>query len=466
MSGQGRGNHRARIRALSTLLPLVVIYNLLHICDKLIRNEISGIIFEVPDVPVRLDFPTPAPRPQAKTTEPSTARPSTSRASSPPSIIVSQNSTDYLRRLSSVDYMACCGAGHRISKTAEANYFSKLLGLSLRVFWGYCDTTEVYNHLFGPEPVDTNRNTSSVDHYLRVHNNVRAFQALRRRGPRSECLCHNDKNQEDYRYYSSLRNRFRGKQRVDSFRAQHFTGDRTIIGLHIRAGNGETGDFEKKKRGIVNVDRWLSSVLQHIRSRNWTRPTLFVATDTLSMIHRLQQLGDFPVLQYNQSRINEGSGILFGAQGNVQSDGVYCLEDWENAFADMMLLTHADVVIAARPSSFTQSLPLSMVLGRSKEKRFAKESAFCELTPSAERMKCYEDMQTWCCQGRTVFSLKGIQPNDYLRVPRLEPFNATPYLAQLQDRNVEGEGCIPKDRNHKQTCLPWNWSEHQIVVEP
>lgn len=42
--------------------------------------------------------------------------------------------------LSSVDYMACCGAGHRMSKLSEAHYLSKQLGFSLRVYWGYCDT--------------------------------------------------------------------------------------------------------------------------------------------------------------------------------------------------------------------------------------------------------------------------------------------------------------------------------------
>jgi hypothetical protein len=45
--------------------------------------------------------------------------------------------------VSSVDYMACCGAGHRTSKTADANYLAQrqLQGFALRVFWGYCDTS-------------------------------------------------------------------------------------------------------------------------------------------------------------------------------------------------------------------------------------------------------------------------------------------------------------------------------------
>lgn len=59
-----------------------------------------------------------------------------------------------VHNISSVDYMACCGAGHRISKTAEAHYLSLQLGFALRSFWGFCDTshpkegqTEVFQYV-------------------------------------------------------------------------------------------------------------------------------------------------------------------------------------------------------------------------------------------------------------------------------------------------------------------------------
>jgi hypothetical protein len=42
----------------------------------------------------------------------------------------------------SVDYMACCGAGHRLSKMSEANYLAKRMGFSLRTFWRYCNDDE------------------------------------------------------------------------------------------------------------------------------------------------------------------------------------------------------------------------------------------------------------------------------------------------------------------------------------
>ena len=68
--------------------------------------------------------------------------------------------------LSSVDYMACCGAGHRMSKLAEAHYLSHRLGFGLRPYWGYCDTystrqqqTEVFQYVPGVSRAGRNSQT-------------------------------------------------------------------------------------------------------------------------------------------------------------------------------------------------------------------------------------------------------------------------------------------------------------------
>lgn len=49
--------------------------------------------------------------------------------------------------VSSVDYMACCGAGHRISKMADAYYLAQRLNFTLRGYWGYCDTVATTGQL-------------------------------------------------------------------------------------------------------------------------------------------------------------------------------------------------------------------------------------------------------------------------------------------------------------------------------
>jgi hypothetical protein len=51
-------------------------------------------------------------------------------------------SLDDARDVSSVDYMACCGAGHRLSKMADANFLAQQLQFALRAYWGYCDTSD------------------------------------------------------------------------------------------------------------------------------------------------------------------------------------------------------------------------------------------------------------------------------------------------------------------------------------
>jgi hypothetical protein len=60
-----------------------------------------------------------------------TALVSTREAS--PTVITNEN-------ISSVDYMACCGAGHRLSKMADAMFLARRLNFTLRGYWGYCDT--------------------------------------------------------------------------------------------------------------------------------------------------------------------------------------------------------------------------------------------------------------------------------------------------------------------------------------
>ena len=59
---------------------------------------------------------------------------------------------------------------------------------------------------------------------------------------------------------------------------------------------------------------------------------------------------------------------------------------------DMMLLSHSDVIISARQSAFTQSLPLSRVF----DKHEGEEGPhFCEVDAAGAHMTCLEDKKTW-----------------------------------------------------------------------
>jgi hypothetical protein len=177
-----------------------------------------------------------------------------------------------------------------------------------------------------------------------------------------------------YDFYQDLRNRFRYKKQVDQFVNATFRGH-VVLGMHIRAGNGEQGDFANKKRGIENIDQWIQQaslrIKEFVKQEQWNEPPLlYIATDTPSLIrtfrHELE--GVMAVVEFPQERRGEGDGIFFGEQGKTpKMTDHQCIRQWENAVADMILLSHADVLIAGRMSSFVQTMPMSLVFGRSPE---------------------------------------------------------------------------------------------------
>lgn len=336
------------------------------------------------------------------------------------------------------------------------------------------------SYLFGPQPIEETNNVTSRHQYARINNDVPGFQKLKRNGDCSACDL--DKAAADATFYAGLRDRFRLRNAVADFRRKYFgfeSGHQqlTVIGMHIRAGNGETGDFTDRGRAIGDTGTWLKKltkqVLQAHADQNWGESVLFLATDTPSLIDKVRDLlaqgpsRTIPVVHYDQVRPTEGSGVMFGEQGKVVREGEQCLQGWENTIMDMILLSHADVLIAARPSSFTQSLPMQLVLETPKTTRTVLHP-FCEVNPAATEMRCYSDFSDWCCNGRTEFSLQGIhQKYEYLRMPQQNsPLSVADAEVKkrykINDRPVEG--CVPRPLGWKQVCLPYNWSE--FVVEP
>ena len=69
---------------------------------------------------------------------------------------------------SSVDYHACCGLGHRLSRMSDANYVAQRLNLGLRSFWGFCGNLEVHYYLFGPQRENMLANVTDTGNYLRI----------------------------------------------------------------------------------------------------------------------------------------------------------------------------------------------------------------------------------------------------------------------------------------------------------
>ena len=364
-----------------------------------------------------------------------------------------------LRNKSSVDYFACCGLGHRMSKMVDANYIAKQKGFGLRIHWGFCDKVEIFHHFFGPQPASELANVTSTGIALRINNEAPGFEKFVRNGNTTRCQCPKKlSNEESARFYEGLRNRFRYNNEVDAFRQQHFT-DHTVIGLHVRAGNNEQGDFVRKKRRIDDEEKWISSVAQNLQklSQNWEKPPLlFVATDTPSIITGFRRAlsEKMPVKTYDQEK-EEGKGVLFGESASVASRGKKCLPGWKNSLMDMMLLSYADVIVSGRPSSFTQSLPMTMALDRPFTTREVAYT-YCEMNPKGTEYRCYRNFEEWCCSGLTSFHLGGIQAYEYLR--KLGRKSDGSLSRRERIRPNSREITLPTRTRTKDAFLPYDWS--------
>ena len=135
---------------------------------------------------------------------------------------------------SSVDYTACCGLGHRMSKMVDANYVAKKKNLGLRISWGLCNkTTEIFHHFFGPQPLSELENVTSTGLHLKISNDAGGFKKVTRDGNATNCKCPIDAIEEHNKFYESLRQRFRLKEKVRAFQKQHLA-NHTVIGIHVR----------------------------------------------------------------------------------------------------------------------------------------------------------------------------------------------------------------------------------------
>lgn len=322
------------------------------------------------------------------------------------------------------------------------------------------------SYLFGAEPlVDHGTNPQHRHSFARINNDVPEFVKLIRDDRPCDEKCHFAKANADVLFYQTLRNRFRNADAVNAFRETYFTG-RNVIGIHIRAGNGESGDFSERNRNIADLSSWLQSLAgllrMHLLSDDTRTPIIFLATDTERLVSHLQSvLPDVEIVSWAQQRPTEGSGVSFGEQGKVNVVGESCLDNWEDTFTDMMLLSYANILVAARPSSFTQGLPMSLTLA-------ADGRRFCEVNFDATAMQCYDTFEHWCCNGTSSFSLEGIkQRYEYIRMPKA---SSVVDLDSDEDRRrfkiserPGGGVCAPLPMGRKQPCLPFDWSQHIVV---
>ena len=205
------------------------------------------------------------------------------------------------------------------------------------------------------------------------------------------------------RFYRQLKGSFRFNDRVRAFAEEHRFSERLVLGIHIRAGNGEKGDFVNKKRGIEDIDSWvvemagtIDQLIRKIQSAQQDKvknnntssyvssstllsssslpPLLFVATDDGSVVGKMANATksyNIKAVSLPQLRMETGSGVSYNG---FKDEEKQCKENWFSQITDAILLGAADVVIAARYSGFTQSLPLVSVLSGSIRERKRKRA--------------------------------------------------------------------------------------------
>lgn len=226
-----------------------------------------------------------------------------------------------------------------------------------------------------------------------------------------------DKCASDVQFYNRLVGSYRHKQQVDDFMREHHFHDRFVVGLHLRAGNGEGMHFDESGRRISNEHEFVNNVIHVLgkmlsfsntslkvgKDTNSTRhhrhhhhhhqhsfpPLIFLATDTAYLIPVIQNASQTlfnPVetVVLPQYRLDANKGVTFMA---LEGSGLKCLRGWQSMVSDMILLSHTDVLVAAKHSTFTQSLPMALVLhdGRS----------FCEASDTGNAITCMNDIETW-----------------------------------------------------------------------
>jgi hypothetical protein len=317
------------------------------------------------------------------------------------------SSSESASRRNAVAYRACCGLGHRLARLEDAAHVALLYEATLEVVWPDCGP-DTFQRLFGPEPLHLGQSSATLDghdptmeasYHWTFANDVPSCYGVRGVHRRPD-LCHavvQGTDQAGPRLYQELMDRYVRRDVVQNFTETHFAG-KLSIGMHIRAGNNETGDFTRKNRQIRDMNAFVK--LNAERVRGMVPPhagpaVLFVATDTPSYVQAFRDELDriMPVVEMQQIRAEAGTGVLFGEHGAPRPKGETCVEGWHAALQDMMILASTNVVFASTYSSFTRTMPRVMALSRPNR---PIPVSFCENWRGDEqRMQCYRSFHSF-----------------------------------------------------------------------
>ena len=233
------------------------------------------------------------------------------------------------------------------------------------------------------------------------------------------------KDKSDYQLYSQFMGIFsrQHSDRVKMIMEETQFQQHTVFGLHIRAGNGETGGFVSQRRTIKDLDNWMIKIIdvlcayRQLNSHYFNKYPLmlYLATDTASVVPKIQSISNekcsIPIVSADQAYPEEGAGVSFLAYAGQRVNQTRCLNGWRDMVLDMFMMTQCNTVIAGTYSSFTQTAPLSYVFHKAKiyNNQITNSSTihphyFCEMGISGDRMDCFDNLSSWIKNDPAVVS--------------------------------------------------------------
>ena len=357
-----------------------------------------------------------------------------------------------------ITHRAISGLGHRIGKLANAYHLVKAMNLTNGIFnsWGWecrgkkensSETMDIFYYLFGDDflsvkpPVDgpihspflielvkdiqdtwrnstntTTKERNDETQNIRLINDIPGYYVMNPRDIMTEysLTTIRQKVQSNFELYHQLRALYRDNHVALDFIKRHDYQSHYVFGFHVRTGNGEKGDFQKKLRFMYILEPWIKRfskmMLDYVSTEEYKilskgkPPLLFVSTDTTKAATLLEYYltnpnntnssgmnttTTIPVVDFPQERMKEGAGVTYDAKFNSSE---YCYQSWSDQFMDMTLLSASDVVIAGTYSAFTQSMPLTMMIGNPNPE---DNKLFCELGRIATMMQCFTYYEQW-----------------------------------------------------------------------
>ena len=267
---------------------------------------------------------------------------------------------------------AACGIGHRLVRNARIYHLARTLGYQVHVFW--FPFRELFEDLpFLQASVDVHdgfRFTNEAGPIMSIMGST--SEMIRIEDLKSDDVIHFDlsshsnKNawrrflfnvaSKDYivNFHITLLTLLREKwiRRIESF-LNHLSHN-YLIGLHVRTGNNEGGDFDIKNRQL-DLDVVLEKFNNEIMHRSFDHePVVLLATDNPRVVEWFDKKSSLRIVRFALDL--PSNGIITGqfSRGIEQEfDKASRVKGFFEAYADMCLLGYCQDLYLSSWSAFT-----------------------------------------------------------------------------------------------------------------